>query len=401
MRITLVSPFDPNPPPGSPGSERVGGVERVFQQVSRRLAQRGHQVTLLCSTHDRAETRSEHGVTVVRSPRRAMLLEAPVTDLWRDIADDAQVVHVAATYPFTTPGVLRRARQLGIPSVLDFHFEPSPRGLLGRAAAFAYRLVGPRVYPLCSMALVRSLAYGNSSPSLGKVPSDRWRVVPNGIDPARFCPEGPVHPGDYLLFVGRLVPYKGVRVLLDALARLRPGIPLYIVGEGPLEAELRAQATELGVDVRFLGRVADDELPALYRGARLTVLPSINAQECFGISLIESMACGTPVVASRLPGVAAVAAEGGLLADPGDAASLARHLKAALRPGVLPRGPTLAAAAHAAYSWDAVTDRLEAVYHEVVRHGPRPRPAAPAVRRLGLPALGRLGKRRLPSRPAG
>lgn len=371
MRITLVSPFDPNPRPGSPGSERVGGVERVFEQVSRKLAQRGHDVTLVCSTGDAAMTRSEHGVKVVRSARRGTILEAPVTNLWRGIAADAEVVHVAATYPFTTPAVLRRARRLGIPSVLDFHFEPAPRGALARLAARIYRAIGPRVYPLCSRVLVRSLAYASSSPSLGRVPADRWRVVPNGIDPARFNPDGPACPGDYLLFVGRLVPYKGVSVLLDALARLRPRIPLHIAGEGPLEDDLRQQAKALGIEVRFLGRVPDADLPALYRGARLTVLPSVTAQECFGITLVESMACGTPVVASRLPGVAGVAALGGFLAEPGDAASLARHLEAALVPGRLPRGPALASATHAAYSWDAVTDQLESVYQELVGAMPR------------------------------
>ncbi|MFA5944807.1 MAG: glycosyltransferase family 4 protein [Candidatus Thermoplasmatota archaeon] len=376
MRITLVSPFDPNPRPGSAGSERVGGVERVFEQVSRNLARRGHDVTLICSTQDAPASQSEHGVNVVRAPRHATFLEAPVTWLSRSIAKDADVVHVAATYPFTTPAVLRRAHALGIPSVLDFHFEPSPGTMFGRLAASFYRHIGPRVYPLCSVALVRSLSYGHSSPSLGRVPADRWRVVPNGIDPTRFKPDGPARPGDYLLFVGRLVAYKGVDTLLKAMASLRPGLPLYIVGEGPAGPALRAQAKALQLDVQFLGRVPDEQLPPLYRGARLTVLPSVNTQECFGISLVESMACGTPVVASRLPGVAEVAAVGGLLADPGDAGSLARHLKGALTPGALPRGPALAAVAHATYSWDAVTDRLESVYQEIVAGR---RPAAGAL----------------------
>lgn len=387
MRVTLVSPFDPNPRPGSPGAERVGGVERVFEQVSRRLAARGHDVTLVCSTGDAAQTSSEHGVTVVRSPRRATILAAPVTDLWRGIAADADVVHVAATYPFTTPAVLRRARHLGIPSVLDFHFEPAPHGALGRLAARMYRAVGPRVYPLCSRVLVRSIAYGNSSPSLGKVPADRWRVVPNGIDPARFNASGPRVHGDYVLYVGRLVAYKGIDVLLDALAHVRPGIPLLLAGQGPLEGQLRRQAQALGVDARFLGRVPDEQLPPLYRGARLTVLPSVNAQESFGITLLESMACGTPVVASRLPGVSEVAAVGGLLAEPGDALSLARRLEAGLVPGRLRRGHALAADVHARFSWDAVTDRVESVYRELVAGAPRdartwagaPTPAAMAA----------------------
>jgi glycosyltransferase involved in cell wall biosynthesis len=366
VRITLVSPFDPDPRPRSPGSERVGGVERVFQEVSRRLARRGHDVTLVCSTGDEAATRREHGVNVVRAPRRATVLTAPVAWLARSVPADADVVHVAATYPFTTPGVLRRARRLGIPSVLDFHFEPSPPTVLGRLAAMLYRRIGPRVYPLCSMALVRSMAYGRSSPSLGGVPPERWRVVPNGIDPSRFHPDGPARPGGYVLFVGRLVPYKGVDVLIRAMARLGPGVPLVIAGDGPMAPALHLLARTLRVQVQFLGRVAEDDLPALYRGAQVTVLPSTNAQESFGITLVESMACGTPVVASRLPGVAEVAAVGGTLADPGDAVSLARHLRNALRPGALPRGPALAAAAHAAYSWEAVTDRLESVYRELV-----------------------------------
>ncbi|MEA3136441.1 MAG: hypothetical protein QOJ26_892 [Thermoplasmata archaeon] len=367
MRITLVSPFDPSPRLGSDGAERVGGVERVFGQVSRNLARRGHDVTLVCSTKGAAASTSEDGVNIVRSPRRATFLEAPVARLSRSVPNDSDVVHVAATYPFTTPWVLRRARELEVPSVLDFHFEPSPATLLGRMAANVYRHIGPRDYRFASLALVRSLAYGHSAPSLSHVPVDRWRVVPNGIDPERFNPKGPARAGDYLLYVGRLVVYKGVPVLFQALALLRLGLPLYIAGEGPMGHTLRLQARTLGLDVRFLGRVPEEDLPALYRGARLTILPSVNRQECFGISLLESMACGTPVVASRLPGVAEVASVGGLLAEPGDPKSLARQLRVALQDGILPRGPKLAAAVHNDYSWAAVTDRLESAYRELVR----------------------------------
>ncbi|MEK6976218.1 MAG: glycosyltransferase family 4 protein [Candidatus Thermoplasmatota archaeon] len=350
---------------GSGGSERVGGVERVFAQASRILAQRGHDVTLLCSTSGAPSSLVEHGVQVVRVPRSATILQAPLAFLARSIPSDSDVVHVAATYPFTTPGVLRRAHNLGIPSVLDFHFEPSSGSAVGRLAASVYRRIGPRDYPLAAVALVRSMAYGHNSPSLGGVPASRWRVVPNGIDPEHFTPDGPAHAGSYLLFVGRLVHYKGLPVLLDAVATLRPRVPLVIAGDGPLRASLQAQARRLGLDVRFLGRVPDADLPSLYRGARLTVLPSVTCQEAFGISLLESMACGTPVVASRLPGVAELAGLGGLVAEPGDATDLAARLSTALDDDALPCGKPLASAIHAAYSWQAVADRLESVYREV------------------------------------
>lgn len=366
LRITLVCPFDPQPPAVAGRQANVGGVERVFAEVSRRLAQRGHEVTLLCSTDGQPGRSVEGGVNVVREKRLLTLFRAPVCTLTRRIPYTSDIVQVAATYPFTTPAVLHRARRLGLPAVLDFHFEPHLGSPLGKVAAQAYRRVGPPSYRLADAVLVRSLAYADNAPSLATVPKDLLQVVPNGVDPERFKPTGPLRKGDYLLFVGRLVPYKGLEVLLHAMAKARVSAPLLIVGDGPLRIPLGHLARRLKVDVHFLGHVADADLPPLYRGARLTVLPSVNRQEAFGICLIESMACGTPVLASSLPGVAEVAKVGGLTAPPGDVDALAAQLKAALEPGALQRGPALAARVASLYSWDAVTDRLLEVYGTVL-----------------------------------
>jgi glycosyltransferase involved in cell wall biosynthesis len=366
LRISLVCPFDPNPPAARSGEANVGGVERVFGEVAKRLAARGHDVTLLCSTDGRPGRAVESGVQVVREKRRLTLFRAPVCTLTRRIPYTSDIIHVAATYPFTTPAVLHRARRLGIPAVLDFHFEPHLDSPLGKLAAHAYQRVGPPSYLLADAVAVRSLSYADRSPSLAGVPKDRLQVVPNGFDPERFKPTGPLRKGDYLLFVGRLVPYKGLEVLLQALAKSRVNAPLLIVGDGPLRAALRQQATRLGLDAHFLGHVPDADLPALYRGARLTILPSVNKQEAFGIALIESMACGTPVLASALPGVKEVAEVGGLTAPPGDVDALAARLKQALEPGVLVRGPALASRVGRLYSWEAVTDRLLEVYADVL-----------------------------------
>ncbi|HUR62208.1 MAG TPA: glycosyltransferase family 4 protein [Candidatus Thermoplasmatota archaeon] len=364
MRITLVCPYDPSPPQVDSAFAVVGGVERVFDEVSRKLARRGHAVTMLCSSAAPAGATDQAGVRYVRAPRRGTVLRDPVARLAPLLPSDADIVHVAATYPFTTPSVLKRSHRLGIPAVLDFHFEPTPGSAVGRLALQMYRRVGTPPYRLADAVLVRSLSYGRNAPSLGGVPEQRWRTIPNGIDPERFRPAGKTK-GDYLLFVGRLVPYKGVEVLLHALAKLRPDLPLHIVGNGPLRESLEALAARLKVDVRFLGHVEDAQLPDLYRGARLTVLPSVTGQEAFGISLIESMACGTPVVASSLPGVEEVAKVGGLVAPPGDVDALAAQLRMALE-GDLPRGTDLSRRVHAAYSWDVVADRLLEVYGEVL-----------------------------------
>lgn len=366
LRIALVCPFDPQPPTARSGDAQVGGVERVFAEVARRLAARGHDVTLLCSTDGRPGRAVEDGVKVVREKRHLTLFRAPVCTLTRRIPYTSDIIQVAATYPFTTPAVLHRARRLGIPAVLDFHFEPHLESPLGRLAAQAYRRVGPPAYKLADAVAVRSLSYAERSPGLADVPKDRLRVVPNGFDPERFSPVGSRRRGDYLLFVGRLVPYKGLEVLLRAMAKGRITVPLLIVGDGPLRQPLRALASRLRVDAHFLGHVPDRDLPSLYRGACLTVLPSVNKQEAFGIALIESMACGTPVLASALPGVREVAEVGGLTAPPGDVDALAAQLKAALEPGALERGAPLSAKVGRLYSWDAVTDRLVEVYREVL-----------------------------------
>lgn len=374
MRVTLICPFDPTPAPSADGEAHVGGVERVFSHLARHLARRGHEVRVLCSTDGPGSTTTDEGVTIERIPRAGTVFRAPLVNLAARLDPDTDLVHVAATYPFTTPRILRRTDELGLPSVLDFHFEPRPSSWLGRLAAALYRGLATHSYARAEAVLVNSIDYARSAPSLSHVPEHRWRELPNGIDPDRFTPEGPTLGEGYVLFVGRLVPYKGVDVLLEALDRAELDVPVRIAGDGPEREALEARAREIDADVTFLGFVPGEDLPGLYRGARLTVLPSINQQEAFGLTLLESMACGTPVLASTLPGVRQVAREGGLVAEPGDAQALADRLAEALTYETLPRGPELAAHIHERYAWSAVTDRLEAVYREVTGEGGRPPP---------------------------
>lgn len=372
MRVTLVSPYDPDPSVSEDRGGHVGGVERVFAEVSQDLARRGHEVTVVCSTDGRGGMSRTDGLRTVRRHRWTTVFRDPVVRLHRELGDDADIVHVPATYPFTTTSVLRTADRLGVPSVLDFHFEPRPSSRLGRVAARTYRWVAPRAYRRADAVMVRSMAYGRKAPSLAKVPQDRWYVVPNGIDTDRFRPDGPAADGDYLLFVGRLVPYKGLEVLIRAVARRPPGIPLRVAGDGPLRARLERLAKRLRADVEFLGYVPEEDLAGLYRGARATVLPSVNGQEAFGITLLESMACGTPVVASDLPGVADVARQGGTVAPPGDTSALAARVLEAVDDNELPRGPQLAQRIHERYSWHAVAGRMLDVYRAVLGDEPAP-----------------------------
>ncbi len=158
---------------------------------------------------------------------------------------------------------------------------------------------------------------------------DEVAVIPFGIDPEPFSELRPGGEGAFL-FVGRLVAYKGLDTLFDALGRV-PEARLDIVGDGPLRDRLarRVRDERLAHRVRLLGEVSDAQLVRLLGTSRALVLPSRDQSETFGLSLLEAMAAGLPLIASDLPtGVRDLVRPGqtGWLAAPGDPAELAQAL---------------------------------------------------------------------------
>jgi glycosyltransferase involved in cell wall biosynthesis len=180
------------------------------------------------------------------------------------------------------------------------------------------------------------------------VGADKIHVVPRGVDTTRFRPGDRaearrrlgIAPGaPMLLWVGRIHRVKGLDVLIDACARLRSGnVPfhVYLVGEGPEREALRAQAAAAGLGdaVSFVGPVAHADLPDWYRAADVTVLPSRS--EGVPNVLRESLACGTPFVASRVGGVSELADPSSALVPPEDAGALSVALAAAIQRATAP-----------------------------------------------------------------
>jgi glycosyltransferase involved in cell wall biosynthesis len=174
-------------------------------------------------------------------------------------------------------------------------------------------------------------------------PEDRVKVMPMGVDAReRFVPAGGLRDAAHLLFVGRLVRKKGVADLLEALAVVRKGVPearLTVVGSGPLEHELRAQARALGLQeaVTFAGAVPNAETAEYYRRASVLVMPSVvtaeGDQEGLGLVMAEALACECPVVASDLPAISDLIEDSvtGLIARQGDPRDLAEKIVRILR----------------------------------------------------------------------
>ncbi len=202
------------------------------------------------------------------------------------------------------------------------------------------RLAVPQVVRAASRIIaVSEFTAGELSALLG-VPEAKVRVVPNAVEEV-FTPDGPAAEGDYALAVGTLEPRKN-------LARIAAAVD----GELRIVGARGWGNVEPPANVTWLGEVGDEELAALYRGARCLVYASLY--EGFGIPVAEALACGCPVVTSCDSPMAALAGEDAVLVDPLDTGSIRDGIARAFRPP--PRRGA---------SWTEVAAATRAVYEEV------------------------------------
>ena len=210
--------------------------------------------------------------------------------------------------------------------------------------------------------------------------ASRIHVIPCGVDLKHFVPHNKQRAREalklqqerpVLLFVGRLDPFKGPDLLLRAAAMMEEDAQIVIVGgrlTGDKELQqLRKLAADLNISqrVKFLGARAQKDLPMIYSAADVTVLPSYH--ETFGLAAVESLACGTPVVATRAGGLTTIVqhAETGYLV-PRCPGFFAERLDMLLRnPNLLAQMGSKARASVLQFSWKNVADQVQDVYHEL------------------------------------
>jgi glycogen synthase len=241
------------------------------------------------------------------------------------------------------------------------------------------RTVESLVYHRADRFIALSAAFADILGQGYRIARDRIFVVPGGVEADRYAVRESrwqardrlALPQDRPLVVSvrRLIRRVGLEGLVDAMAEVRTRVPdalLLIAGRGALESELRARIARWQLDshVRLLGFVADADLPLLYRAADVSIVPSV-ALEGFGLSAIESLAAGTPVLVTPVGGLPEVvnALDSSLvLPDPG-VSTLADALSRALRaPGGLPSAENCAHYAREHFDWPVIARQVLAVY---------------------------------------
>jgi glycosyltransferase involved in cell wall biosynthesis len=319
MRVIHVAPtvFGPD--------GLYGGGERYPLELARALA--AEVECALVTFGPRPGRWRELGGLQVRVLRPLVRLHRhpaqPLAPLLPAALAGAQIVHAHHFRSLPTRMAAVTARVRGAATAVTDH------GLPGRTwGGLVHRLFD------------RFLTVSRFSAELLDAPPARTRVIYGGADPRRFAPR-PGVDRDGVLFVGRLTPHKGIDRLIRALPARAALRIAGSAGHDPRPPErdypdlLRRLAQDR--DVTFLGPVPDPALPGLYRRAAVLVLPSVDrtcygrqvpVSELLGLTALEAMASGTPVVASRIGGLAEVVVDGetGFLVEPGDLASLRDRL---------------------------------------------------------------------------
>ncbi len=294
LRIALLCPvWFPVPPPG------YGGIEAVVALLAEVLTGAGHDVTVFASGDSAPMARLSSIYPTAPSER----IGESIVELRHVLAcyERADTFDVISDH--TGPVAAALSRFVECPVLHTVH------GPLDGELGDAYEQVA-RVAP--GLGLV-SLSLSQRSPR----PLLPWVAnCPNAIDPSRYSCS--LRRGDYLVFVGRMGHEKGCRHAIAAAKSV--GLPLKIAAKcrEPAERAYFAQYVEpqLGHDVEYVGEVGHDEKVELLRNARATLFP-VDWEEPFGLVMIESLACGTPVVATRRGSVPAVLEEGrtGVIVD--------------------------------------------------------------------------------------
>jgi glycosyltransferase involved in cell wall biosynthesis/GT2 family glycosyltransferase len=312
LRVLMVTPR-------SPLSQ--GGVERHVMEVSRRVATSGATAAVLCTEPGgpalREEVREGVEIRTVRAwPANRDWCLAP--RIWRQMSRQQwDVVHVQSYHTFVAPLAMLRALTLGIPYVVTFHGGGHSSEARNKVRGLQRLLLGPLLKRAERLVAVARFEIDQYGAELG-LPAEKFVLIPNGTDLAfsngagpNGQPEGP----PTIASIGRLERYKGHHRVIDAFPHVlesEPEARLLIVGTGPYEPDLRAQAARLGIEasVEFTSTPPDQPTAMAELLRRVSLVVLLSDFETHPLVALEAAAAGRRLLVADATGLAEIAADG-------------------------------------------------------------------------------------------
>jgi len=343
----------------------IGGVSEHIYNLANQFEEMGHKVSILTANikgnlkpDEERVIRVGSSIIIPANQSRSRITYGVRLSSLSKIVNKNDLIHIhgtlAPTLPLLTLKVSRKT------NIFTFHptFESSVPFEIFKGYLMKYfRLIHGRI------AVSRT-----ARNSIQHYFPGEYRIIPNGVDTSRFKPNGKRNPFE-ILFVGRIEPRKGLQFLINALPIIKKEIPeanLTVVGGSYKRMKLNIPP-EVKNSIRFPGFIEPKRLPEIFNKSYVFVSPALRG-ESFGIVLIESMASGTPVVASDIPGYRCVIKDGynGLNVPPGDPEGIAKGVIKVmkdkdLRESLIRGG--LISAEH--YSWVRVAKEVLKYYYEV------------------------------------
>ncbi len=303
----------------------TSGLTIYVQRLATALVRRGHTVTILTSQYDPSLPKHEvmDGVRVVRAPVVARVSKGVIMPTFGFLANALSLQHDAMSLhlpQFDAPGLALRGRLLRQPVVLTYHSDLQlPPGLLNRVANQVVDISNNVAASLATAIVAYTQDFADHSPYLRRFRS-KVRIIPPPVEVAtisaadreafrrRWNIQGPI-----IGMAARLAAEKGVEVLLDALPYVLQRYPnarvLFagpyenVLGEAAYARRLAPLFARYRENWTFLGTLGAHDMATFFSNCDLLVVPSLNSTETFGLVQVEAMLCGTPSIASALPGV--------------------------------------------------------------------------------------------------
>ncbi len=332
------------------------GLTIYAERLARALVARGHQVTVLTSRYDRSLPAREvrDGVQVIRPHvlmhiSKGVLMPTMIYWAWVSIRQ-ANIVHLHLPQ-LDAAYIALICRLLHKPIVLTYHCDLLlPKGFIHPIANQVSHLANRISLGLADRVIVNTLDYAKGSaflcsylPKIGAIPTPVELASPTQADVDQLKQKTMLEHGQPVIgMVARMAAEKGVEYLVEAMPEILKEHPTArvlhvgqyknVLGEEEYANKLKPMIEALGGHWTFLGILPAAELSAFYKLCDVTVLPSTNSTESFGIVQVESMASGTPVVASNLPGVREPIKITGMgrVVDPANAHALAEGINEVL-----------------------------------------------------------------------